>query len=121
MIVVDSNKVNTTELNENNDPIVSKGPVLRKELIATGDTGGFGALLVTFKPGARLNFHTHTFEQILYVTEGKGIVATRSKEYIVTPGDMVYIQPGEDHWHGATKDSSFAHICIQKPGIQLSR
>ena len=121
MIIVNSNDVKTVELNENNDPIVGKGPVLRKELIATKDTGGFGALLVTFKPGARLNFHTHTYEQILYVTEGKGIVATRSKEYVVTPGAMVYIPPGEDHWHGATKDSLFAHICIQKPGIQLSK
>lgn len=119
MIVVNSNDVNTTELNENNDPIVGKGPVLRKELIATKDTGGFGALLVTFEKGAKLNFHTHTFEQFLYVTAGKGIVATRSKEYTVTPGAMVYIAPGEEHWHGATKDSSFAHICIQKPGIQL--
>jgi quercetin dioxygenase-like cupin family protein len=121
MIVVNCKDFNTTELNENNDPIVGKGPVLRKELIATKDTGGFGALLVTFEKGARLNFHTHTYEQILYVTEGKGIVATRDKEYIVTPGTMVYIQPGEAHWHGATKDSSFAHICIQKPGIQLAK
>jgi quercetin dioxygenase-like cupin family protein len=121
MIVVNSNDINTVELNENNDPIVGKGPVLRKELIATKDTGGFGVLLVTFKKSARLNFHTHTYEQILYVTQGKGIVATKSEEYIITPGATVYIAPGEVHWHGATKDSSFAHICIQKPGIKLEK
>jgi quercetin dioxygenase-like cupin family protein len=121
MIVVNSNDVNTVELNETNDQIVGKGPVLRKELFSAADTGGFGALLVTFKPGARLHFHTHSYEQILYVTEGKGMVATRSKEFTVTPGAIVYIPPGEDHWHGAAKDSSFSHICIQKPGIKLTK
>lgn len=116
MIVVNSKDVKETETK---DEIVGKGPVHRKALIDSKDTGGFGALLVTFGPGARLNFHTHTFEQILYVTEGKGIVATKSEEKIVTPGTMVFINPGEVHWHGATKDSSFSHICIQKPGIKL--
>jgi quercetin dioxygenase-like cupin family protein len=121
MIIVNTADVTTIVTDETNDQIVGKGPVLRKELISAKDTGGFGALLVTFKPGARLQFHTHTYEQILYVTEGKGIVATRDKEWTVTPGTIVYIQPGEVHWHGATKDSSFAHICLQKPGIQLAK
>ena len=65
-----------------------------------------------FAPGARNKFHTHSREQILYVTEGKGIVATRDKEYTVTPGTVVYIPVNEEHWHGATKDSSFAHLSI---------
>jgi quercetin dioxygenase-like cupin family protein len=121
MIVVNSKDVGTIETNETNDQIVGKGPVLRKELFSAKDTGGFGALLVTFKPGARLNFHTHTYEQILYVTEGKGIVATHDAEYTVTPGTIIYIHPGEVHWHGATKDSSFSHICLQKPGMQLAK
>ena len=116
MIVVNSENI---EAVATKDEIVRQGPVYRKTLIDTKDTGGFGALLVTFGPGARLNFHTHTFEQILYVTEGKGIVATRSKEQIVTPGTTVFIPPGEAHWHGAVSDSSFSHIAIQKPGIKL--
>ncbi len=67
---------------------------------------------VQFEPGARNKFHTHSGEQILYVTEGKGIIATREKEYIVTPGTVIFVPPGEVHWHGATKDSSFAHLSI---------
>ena len=90
-------------------------------MIDAKDTGGFGILLVTFNPGARLNFHTHTFEQILYVTEGKGIVATKQEEQTVTPGTVIFIAPGEVHWHGATEDSSFTHIAIQRPGIQLAQ
>lgn len=105
---------------ETKDEIVKQGPVTRKELVSAKDTGGFSVLLVSFGKGARLNFHAHTYEQILYVTEGKGIVATKDKEEIVTLGSVVYIAPGEVHWHGATKDSTFAHICMQKPGIRLA-
>jgi quercetin dioxygenase-like cupin family protein len=118
MIVVNSDSV---EAVDTRDEIVGKGPVYRKALIDAKDTEGFSILLVTFSPGARLNFHTHTFEQILYVTEGKGIVATHQEEQIVTSGAVVYIPPGEVHWHGATEDSSFSHIAIQKPGIKLAQ
>ena len=117
MIIVNSDNI---EAVETRDEIVGKGPVNRKSLIDAKDTGGFGILLVTFSPGARLNFHTHTYEQILYVTEGKGIVATKEKEEIITPGSTVFIPPGEVHWHGATDDSSMSHIAIQKPGIALA-
>jgi quercetin dioxygenase-like cupin family protein len=117
MIVNNSNDVKAIPTQ---DEIVKQGPVQRQELVSAKDTGGFSVLLVTFGPGARLNFHVHTYEQILYVTEGKGIVATKKEEKTVTPGTVVYIAPGEVHWHGATKDSSFAHICMQKPGIRLA-
>lgn len=118
MIVVNSINV---EAVQTQDEIVGKGPVFRRALIDAKDTGGFSVLLVTFGPGAKLNFHTHTFEQILYVTEGKGIVATKKTEQIVTLGEVIFIAPGEVHWHGATKDSSFSHIAIQKPGIKLAQ
>jgi quercetin dioxygenase-like cupin family protein len=118
MIVVDSESVSAVETK---DEIVHKGPVYRKTLVDAKDTGGFSVLLVSFGPGARLNFHAHTYEQILYVTEGRGIVATKDKEYTVKPGATIFIQPGEVHWHGATKDASFAHIAIQKPGIRLAQ
>jgi quercetin dioxygenase-like cupin family protein len=117
MIVVNDKDVKAVETK---DEIVNKGPVHRKELVSAKDTGGFSVLLVSFGPGARLNFHAHTYEQILYVTEGKGIVATKKDEKTVTVGSVIYIAPGEVHWHGATKDSSFSHIAIQKPGIRLA-
>jgi len=117
MIVVNSDNVESVPTR---DEIVGSGPVSRKALIDAEDTGGYGILLVTFGPGARLNFHTHTYEQILYVTEGKGIVATKDEEKVVTPGAVIFIAPGEVHWHGATDDSSFTHLAIQKPGIKLA-
>ncbi len=118
MIIASSGKV---EYIATSDEIVGKGPVRRKNLIDSKDTGGFGVLLVTFGPAARLNFHTHTFEQILYVTEGKGIIATHDEEATVKPGDCIFIAPGEAHWHGAAKDSSFSHLAIQRPGIKLAK
>jgi quercetin dioxygenase-like cupin family protein len=117
LIVVNVANVNSTETK---DVIVGKGPVNRQELFSPGQTGGFGALLVNFARGARLNFHTHDSEQILFVTSGRGIVATKEKEYVVTPGAVIFIPAGEVHWHGATDDSDFSHLAIQKPGIKLA-
>ena len=76
------------------------------------DTQKIVIVNVKFAPGARNKFHSHSGEQILYATEGKGIVATREKEYTLTPGMMAYIPPGEVHWHGATADSFFTHLSI---------
>lgn len=72
--------------------------------------------VVNFSPSAVNVFHTHTFNQILYVTEGTGIVATESEEVTVTPGTFIFIPAGERHWHGATKDATFSHIAIMPPG-----
>ena len=73
-------------------------------------------IMVNFSPGAVNVFHTHTFDQILYVTEGTGIVATENEEITVTPGTIIFIPAGERHWHGATKDTAFSHIAIMPPG-----
>jgi quercetin dioxygenase-like cupin family protein len=61
----------------------------------------------------RICFHIHSGDQILIVTEGKGIVATDAEEREVTVGDVILISAGEKHWHGATKDSAFSHITVQ--------
>ena len=118
MIVVDSNSVKSVPLA---DEIVAKGPVNRRPLIDTKTTGGFGVALVTFSPGAKLNFHVHDSEQILYVTEGKGVIATKEKEYVITPGCIVFIPAGEAHMHGATGNTSLTHLAIQKVGIKLAK
>ena len=52
---------------------------------------------VKFVPGASNKLHTHTTEQILIITEGKGIVATKNQEHIVTPGMIILVSPGEEH------------------------
>ena len=68
--------------------------------------------LVYFPAGVRNKLHHHTHEQILFVTKGKGIVATEDEEHLVEPGDIVHIPAGEVHWHGATEDSDFEHLYV---------
>ncbi len=118
MIIVNVKDVKEVE---STDEIVAKdtGKVIRQLLIDHNVTGGLGVVMVHFSPGARLNLHTHSGEQILFVTEGKGIVATEKEEYIVTPGAVIYIPPGEAHWHGATSDTPFSHIALYKGETKL--
>ena len=95
-------------------PIFS-GEVSRQDLIGE-DEDETRISVINFSPGAVNVFHTHTFDQILYVTEGKGIVAMENEEVTVTPGTIIVFPAGERHWHGATKDSAFSHIAIMPPG-----
>lgn len=69
---------------------------------------------VTFRPGERTKFHTHEGIQVLYVTDGTGIVATRDEERTVTEGDLILFEPGEEHWHGTAPDAdaSFSHLFV---------
>lgn len=72
--------------------------------------------LVRFAAGARTKLHTHSFEQVLVITEGEGIVAAGGQEWTVRPGDVVVIPPGERHTHGGTPASGMAHYSITPPG-----
>ena len=65
-----------------------------------------------FAKGAKNKFHAHSSDQILFVTEGHGLVATEANEVSIQEGDSVFIPAGEKHWHGATSDSNFAHISL---------
>ncbi|WP_229119189.1 (R)-mandelonitrile lyase [Enemella evansiae] len=74
-----------------------------------------GAAHVRFAPGARTAWHRHPKGQTLYVTDGIGLVCLRGGEpQEIRPGDVVYIEPGEEHWHGATPDRFMAHVAIQE-------
>lgn len=70
---------------------------------------------VTFEPGARTAWHTHPLGQVLIVTAGLGRVQ-RLGGLIeeIHPGDVVWFEPGEKHWHGAAPDTAMTHIAIQE-------
>ncbi len=74
---------------------------------------------VHFPDGVRNKFHTHTCDQILIVTQGKGMVATEEKEIEITTGDVVHIPAGEKHRHGAKPGSAMTHIAILVAGQQV--
>ena len=70
----------------------------------------FGAT-VTFEPGARAAWHTHPLGQTLIVTAGCGLVQCWGGPIEeIRPGDVVWIAPGEKHWHGATATTAMTHI-----------
>ncbi len=69
---------------------------------------------VTFEPGARTFWHSHTGGQILLVLAGRGIYQERGgKARIITKGDVMRIPPNVEHWHGAAPDSWMTHISIE--------
>jgi quercetin dioxygenase-like cupin family protein len=77
---------------------------------------------VRFTPGARTVWHTHPKGQTLYVTDGIGYVARRGaggavEVHEIRPGDVVYIEPGEEHWHGATADRFMAHVAVNEADV----
>lgn len=70
---------------------------------------------VTFEPGARTAWHTHPLGQTLIVTAGCGWVQRLGGPVEeIRPGDVVWISPGEKHWHGATAITAMTHIAIQE-------
>lgn len=80
---------------------------------------------VTFAPGCRNNWHIHHASkgggQILLCTDGEGWYQEwRKPAQALRPGDAVTIPAGVKHWHGAAKDSWFAHIAISVPGENVS-
>jgi quercetin dioxygenase-like cupin family protein len=74
-----------------------------------------GMALVTFEPGARTAWHTHPLGQTLVVTSGCGWVQRDGGSIdAIRPGDVVWFEPGEKHWHGATATTAMSHIAIQE-------
>jgi quercetin dioxygenase-like cupin family protein len=74
-----------------------------------------GCASVTFEPGARTAWHSHPLGQTLIVTAGCGWVQRWGGPIEeIRPGDVVWIPPGEKHWHGASPTTAMTHIAIQE-------
>jgi quercetin dioxygenase-like cupin family protein len=72
-----------------------------------------GGAIVTFEPGARTAWHRHPLGQTLIVTSGLGRVQREGGPIEeIRPGDVVWIEPGEKHWHGASPTTAMTHIAI---------
>src|SRR6058998_1550131 len=70
---------------------------------------------VTFEPGARTAWHTDPLGQVLIVTFGCGLVQRQAGPIEeMRPGDVVWFEPGEKHWHGASPTTAVTHIAIQE-------
>jgi quercetin dioxygenase-like cupin family protein len=72
-----------------------------------------GGATVTFEPGARTAWHTHPLGQTLFVVSGLGWAQREGGPVEeIRPGDIVWFQPGEKHWHGASPTTAMTHIAV---------
>jgi quercetin dioxygenase-like cupin family protein len=79
------------------------------------DPARVSGAVVTFEPGARTAWHTHPLGQTLIVTAGCGRAQREGGPVEeIRPGDVVWFEPGEKHWHGATPTTAVTHIAIQE-------
>ena len=113
MEVIKHNSV--PEQDATNAPLFYGGAVSRQPIVGAERSTYYNFSQVNFAAGAKNKFHTHTSDQILYVTKGTGIVANESEEIEISEGDTAFIPAGEKHWHGATDHSAFSHISLTHP------
>ena len=91
------------------------GTVRIDPLFQASDPARVSGASVTFEPGARTAWHTHPLGQTLIITAGCGWVQREGSSIEeVHPGDVVWIPPGEKHWHGATPVTAMTHFAIQE-------
>src|SRR5262245_26076956 len=91
------------------------GAVRIDPLVQAPDPARVFAASVTFEPGARTAWHTHPLGQTLIVTAGAGRVQRWGGPVEdIRPGDVVWIPPGEKHWHGAAPATAMTHIAVQE-------
>ena len=91
------------------------GSVWQDPIIEAEEPARLRSAVVRFDPGARTNWHTHPLGQTLYVVLGSGFAQTKGGPVqVIRAGDVVWIPPGEKHWHGAGPDTSMTHIAMQE-------
>lgn len=110
------------EITRNGDQPSVKGPedwftgsVRLDPLFAKRDMKKAAAALVTFEAGARTAWHTHPAGQTLIIQTGVGWVQKEGGSIEeVRSGDVVWFEPNEKHWHGASATKAMSHIAIQE-------
>jgi quercetin dioxygenase-like cupin family protein len=91
------------------------GDVYIDTVAAPAEPYRISASSVHFTPGARTAWHTHPLGQSIYVSEGVGLCQRRGGAVeVIRPGDRVFFEPGEDHWHGAAPNRFMVHLAMQQ-------
>ena len=89
------------------------GAVYVDAVAAPSNGSRLSASSVHFTPGARTAWHTHPNGQTIWVTEGVGLCQRRGGPVEeIRPGDRVFFEPGEEHWHGAAPTRFMTHLAM---------
>jgi len=91
------------------------GDVFIDPIATASGPSRFAASAVHFTPGARTAWHKHPNGQTIFVLEGIGLAQRRGGPIeVIRPGDRVFFEPGEEHWHGACATRFMTHIAMQQ-------
>src|SRR5947199_8557563 len=91
------------------------GDVYIDTIATPSDDSRIGAASVHFTPGARTAWHTHPQGQTIWVTEGIGLCQREDGPIeVIRPGDRVFFEPDENHWHGAAPMRLMVHLAINE-------
>ena len=91
------------------------GSVHIDAVAAPSEGSRIAAASVHFTPGARTAWHTHPHGQTIWVTEGVGLCQREGGQIeVIRPGDRVFFEPDENHWHGAAPTRFMTHIAMQQ-------
>lgn len=91
--------------------------VWQEELLGAQTPGGMQASRLFYAPGGHSHWHSHTGEQALYIVSGRGRIKKSGEPgFEVGPGDLVYVAPGDKHWHGAVPDQFLVHFAFTASG-----
>ena len=89
------------------------GAVYIDTVAAPSGGARLSASSVHFTPGARTVWHTHPNGQTIFVIEGVGLAQRRGGPVeVIRPGDRVFFEPGEHHWHGASPARFMTHLAM---------
>jgi quercetin dioxygenase-like cupin family protein len=89
------------------------GAVFIDAVAAPSNGSRLSASSVHFTPAARTAWHTHPNGQTIWVTEGIGLAQRRGGPIeVIRPGDRVFFEPGEEHWHGAARNRFMTHVAM---------
>src|ERR687898_2345111 len=93
----------------------STGAVYLDVMASPSDDARVFAVNAHFAPAARTAWHTHPHGQTIYITEGVGLVQRRGGPVeVIRPGDRIFFEPDEDHWHGATPNRFMVHLALNE-------
>lgn len=91
------------------------GTVWQDPIIQAPSPARLISVVVHFEPGARTAWHTHPLGQTLYVVSGAGLAQVWGEQLReIRAGDVIWIPPGEKHWHGAGPANAMSHIAMQE-------
>ena len=95
------------------DPANFTGEGTLVRMLGVCEGPAINAYTVTFQPGTRTAWHTHTGTQLLVITAGTCRFQKDGEPVQEAgAGSIVSFGANERHWHGATADTAATHIAL---------